>query len=151
LSPHRFAFEWQLEVCDTPSFTRHARGLYGAPHKRGELDSWRQRLGLERRRRWNDATITAALEELSAGQTRYPNAERVRAAGLSGLYSALERRGPLDAWAQRRAVAPRRLVVGTSRCRAAVRADQHPQSAGRCVGRVRANEAPAMNPESGGR
>jgi hypothetical protein len=51
------------------------------------------------RRRWNDATITAALEELSAGQTRFPNVEQFRAAGLSGLYSALERRGELDAWA----------------------------------------------------
>jgi len=76
-------------------------GMYSALHARGELDSWARQLGLERRRRWTDAAIAAALGELCAGQQRFPSAQQFHAAGLSGLYSALYLRGELDSWAGR--------------------------------------------------
>lgn len=52
-------------------------------------------------RPWNDDAIAAALGELCAAPQRFPTDTQFRAAGLSGLYSALDERGELDVWAQR--------------------------------------------------
>lgn len=74
--------------------------LHGVLQARGELDSWARCLGLARRRRWTDATIAAALNELCAGCQQFPTVREFRDAGLGGLYSILGRRGELDRWAQ---------------------------------------------------
>lgn len=74
--------------------------LHGVLQARGELECWARRLGLARRRRWNDATIAAALGELCAGRKQFPTAREFRGAGLGGLYSILGHRGELDRWAR---------------------------------------------------
>ena len=74
--------------------------LHGVLQARGELDSWARRLGLARRRRWTDATIAAALNDLCAGRQHFPTVREFRDAGLGGLYSILGRRGELDRWAR---------------------------------------------------
>jgi site-specific DNA recombinase len=52
-------------------------------------------------RRWTDANIAAALDELLAGRDQWPSYREFERAGLAGLWNRLRRTGSRDEWVQR--------------------------------------------------
>jgi hypothetical protein len=78
-------------------------GLYCVIERRGELDRWAEEMGYGRRRRgasWDEDSIRAAMTEFCAGRDWFPSPREFKAAGLTGLYDTMYRRGELDRWAQ---------------------------------------------------
>ena len=84
------------------------RALYEAIRRRGLRDQLAAELDLQLppasmppKRRWTDAAIEHALDDLLKGRTSWPTYREFEQAGLGGLNNILQFTGRRDAWASR--------------------------------------------------
>jgi DNA invertase Pin-like site-specific DNA recombinase len=76
-------------------------GLDASLRKNSKIERWAAHYGLPLRSglpRWTDAAIEEALDEFLEGRETWPTVPELKRCGLSGLYSAIMRKGTREHW-----------------------------------------------------
>jgi hypothetical protein len=84
-------------------------GLYASLHRDKKIGRWAADYGLPLRGglpRWTDAAIKDALDEFLQGRDSWPTVTELKRCGLSGLYSAIMRKGTREHWMRHYGLTP---------------------------------------------